>query len=82
MSKGKVANPNDPIFYVYVYLDSTRPGRYVYGEYEFEYLDGPEKSELVLDESQLSEAEQKIYIKWFKGQTRQTTGKIMIYGKY
>ena len=30
-------NPDDPIFYVYVYLDPRKPGHYVYGEYEFEY---------------------------------------------
>jgi hypothetical protein len=30
-------NPNDPIFYVYVYLDPRKPGKYVYGEYEFDY---------------------------------------------
>lgn len=28
---------NEPIFYVYVYLDPRKPGKYVYGEYEFEY---------------------------------------------
>lgn len=27
----------DRRFYVYVYLDSRKPGKYVYGEYEFEY---------------------------------------------
>lgn len=26
-----------PIFYVYIYLDPTKPGLYVYGEYSFEY---------------------------------------------
>lgn len=30
-------NPNDPVFYVYVYLDPRKPGNYVYGEYEFDY---------------------------------------------
>jgi hypothetical protein len=30
-------NPNDPVFYVYVYLDPRKPGKYVYGEYEFDY---------------------------------------------
>lgn len=33
----KAINPNNPIFYVYVYLDPTKPGKYVYGEYEFNY---------------------------------------------
>jgi len=33
----KAVNPNDPIFYVYVYLDPRKPGHYVYGEYEFDY---------------------------------------------
>ena len=30
-------NLNDPVFYVYVYLDPCKPGKYVYGEYEFDY---------------------------------------------
>lgn len=30
-------NPNDPVFYVYVYLDPRKPGKYIYGEYEFDY---------------------------------------------
>ena len=30
-------NPNDPVFYVYVYLDPRKPGKYVYGEYMFDY---------------------------------------------
>lgn len=29
---------SDNIFYVYVYLDPTKPGKYKYGEFEFEYL--------------------------------------------
>jgi hypothetical protein len=33
----KSVDPNDPIFYVYVYLDPRKPGHYVYGEYEFDY---------------------------------------------
>ena len=28
---------DQPIFYVYVYLDPRKPGNYVYGEYSFEY---------------------------------------------
>lgn len=28
---------NEQIFYVYVYLDPRKPGKYVYGEFEFEY---------------------------------------------
>lgn len=28
---------NEPIFYVYVYLDPRKPGHYVYGEYAFQY---------------------------------------------
>lgn len=28
---------DNPIFYVYVYLDPMKPGKYVYGEYEFDY---------------------------------------------
>ena len=31
-------NPLDPIFYVYVYLDPTKPGNYVYGKYWFNYM--------------------------------------------
>lgn len=31
----KCCNPKDPIFYVYVYLDPTKPGHYCYGEYCF-----------------------------------------------
>ena len=33
----KAVNPNDTIFYVYVYLDPRKPGHYVYSEYEFNY---------------------------------------------
>lgn len=33
----KSVDPNDPIFYVYVYLDPRKPGHYVYGEYVFDY---------------------------------------------
>jgi len=28
---------NEPIFYVYVYLDPTKPGRYIFGEYTFDH---------------------------------------------
>lgn len=30
-------NSNEQNFYVYVYLDPRKPGKYVYGEYEFDY---------------------------------------------
>lgn len=33
----KPINPKQLIFYVYVYLDPRKPGKYVYGEYEFDY---------------------------------------------
>jgi hypothetical protein len=33
----KSVNPNNPVFYVYVYLDPRKPGHYVYGEYEFDH---------------------------------------------
>jgi len=32
-----MCNPEENIFYVYVYLDPRKPGNYVYGEYEFGY---------------------------------------------
>lgn len=32
-----MCNPEENIFYVYVYLDPMKPGHYVYGEYEFDY---------------------------------------------
>lgn len=27
----------ESIFYIYVYLDPRKPGKYVYGEYKFDY---------------------------------------------
>jgi len=33
----KTINPEQPIFYVYVYLDPRKPGNYNYGEYHFDY---------------------------------------------
>ena len=32
-----MCNPEENIFYVYVYLDPRKPGNYVYGEYSFDY---------------------------------------------
>lgn len=49
-------------------------------QYKFEYLDGPEEFELIMDESKLTDIESKIYIDWFKGKMNKTTGKILIYG--
>ena len=50
--------------------------------YEFEYLDGPERFELKWDDAPLDETEKHLYEHWFRGITKTTTGKILIYAKH
>jgi len=53
----------------------------IFGEYSYDYFDGDDYFEMVLDEESLDAIDRDIYREWFRGKRKNTTGKIIAYEK-